>query len=176
MLLLFVWFLYTSISNPNTEEADELPEFNGGMGKCILFILIGLAGVIIGGQLTVKAAKEIALAAGLSETTVGLTVVAVGTSLPELVTSITAARKGQNDIAMGNVIGSNIFNILFILGLSATISPMPIGRDALIDLAVVTGISIFTFVCAYVKKRITRSIGIIMILMYVAYTAFLLLR
>ena len=115
------------------ESAEDSEKADLPMWKCLLFIIIGFVGVVVGGQLTVKGAKELALMAGMSERVVGLTVVAIGTSLPELVTSIVAARKQQNDIAVGNVIGSNIFNLLFILGISATIGKIGTDFNVVID-------------------------------------------
>ena len=129
-----------------------------------------------GGQLTVKGARELALMAGMSERVVGLTVVAIGTSLPELVTSIVAARKQQNDIAVGNVIGSNIFNLLFILGISATIGKIGTDFNVVIDGCVLIGICLFTYIFALANKKINRPCGVVMIFMYVAYTVYLLVR
>ena len=111
---------------------------------------------MVGGQLTVKGAKELALMAGMSERVVGLTVVAIGTSLPELVTSIVAARKQQNDIAVGNVIGSNIFNLLFILGISATIGTIGTDFNVVIDGCVLIGICLFTYIFAHTVYLLVR--------------------
>ena len=135
-----------------------------------------MVGFVVGGQLTVKGAKELALMAGMSERVVGLTVVAIGTSLPELVTSIVAARKQQNDIAVGNVIGSNIFNLLFILGISATIGTIGTDFNVVIDGCVLIGICLFTYIFALANKKINRPCGVVMIFMYVAYTVYLLVR
>lgn len=182
MLALFVVFMTASVISGKLEAKSAPDEIatvaDEGMPlwKCIVLILIGLAGVIIGGQLTVKGAKELALMAGLSETVVGLTVVAIGTSLPELVTSIVAARKKQNDIAVGNVIGSNIFNILFILGISSSIGTITTDGHAIADTCMLIGVVGLTYLFALFKKKITRSAGIVMILMYLAYTAYLLVR
>ena len=174
LLALFAVFMVGSVvmgkkesklieSAENSEKAD-LP-----MWKCLLFIIIGFVGVVVGGQLTVKGAKELALMAGL-------TVVAIGTSLPELVTSIVAARKQQNDIAVGNVIGSNIFNLLFILGISATIGTIGTDFNVVIDGCVLIGICLFTYIFALANKKINRPCGVVMIFMYVAYTVYLLVR
>lgn len=163
-------------SENNTEdEAEEAKEFS--LCKCFLYIVLGIAGVVAGGTLTVNGAKMMASAMGMSETVIGLTVVAIGTSLPELVTSMVAAKKKQNDIAVGNVIGSNVFNILFILGISAAISPI-VPKDAyvILDALILTGVMCFTFLMAAAAKKINRTMGISMILIYAAYTAFLLIR
>ena len=138
-------------------------------------IVLGLACIIIGGQLAVNGATGIARMFGLSETLIGLTIVAIGTSLPELVTSLVAARKGQNEIAMGNVIGSNIFNILLILGVSSVITPIPVLSTSIIDCLVLIGISIVFYLPAR-KGRLGRVPGAIMALTYVVYTAYLIMR
>lgn len=138
-------------------------------------IVLGLACIIIGGQLAVNGATGIARMFGLSETLIGLTIVAIGTSLPELVTSLVAARKGQNEIAMGNVIGSNIFNLLLILGVSATITPIPVQATSIIDALVLIGISVVFYLPAR-RGKLGRAPGAIMALTYVAYTAYLIMR
>lgn len=182
LLMLFAVFMIVSVISGRREaksaslEVTDAPDKNMPLWKCLVFILIGLAGVIIGGQLTVKGAKELALMAGLSETVVGLTVVAIGTSLPELVTSIVAARKNKNDIAVGNVIGSNIFNILFILGISSTIGKITTDGHAIADTCVLIGVVALTYLFALINKKINRPAGIVMIIMYLAYTAYLLIR
>ena len=137
------------------EEKEPMPVW-----KMILFIVLGAAGVILGGELVVFGAKGIALSASdamkldhdLAESLVGLTVVAVGTSLPELVTSVVAAKKGQNEMALGNVIGSNIFNVLFVLGISATINPLTTGSQIIVDLIVMTCATMVVFGIALTGK------------------------
>lgn len=182
LLILFAAFMTSSVIAGRKEAAQLAPaakeeqKSDATFLKCIIFILMGLAGVIIGGQLTVYGAKELARVAGLSETVIALTVVAIGTSLPELVTSIVAARKHQNDIAMGNVVGSNIFNILFILGISSTIGTITTDGHAIADTCVLIGIFLVTYLFALINKKITRPAGVVMILMYAAYTAYLLIR
>lgn len=138
-------------------------------------IVIGLAAIILGGQLAVNGATGIARMFGLSETLIGLTIVAIGTSLPELVTSLVAARRGQNDIAMGNVIGSNLFNILLILGVSALISPISVLPTAVIDGAILLVVSLLFYLPAR-KGTLSRPVGAVMALTYVAYTAYLICR
>ena len=153
-------------------EADEvtMPPLMIGVN-----IVLGLACIIIGGQLAVNGATGIARMFGLSETLIGLTIVAIGTSLPELVTSLVAAKKGQNEIAMGNVIGSNIFNILLILGLSSVITPIPVQSTSIIDCLVLIGITIVFYLPAR-KGRLGRAPGAVMALTYVVYTAYLIMR
>lgn len=179
LLVIFTIFMAVSVMSgrkAQTAESAEKPVSEMSNVKCVLLIIIGIIGVIGGGELTVRGAKEIALLAGLSETVIGLTIVAVGTSLPELITSIVAARKKQNDIAVGNAIGSNIFNILFILGLSAAISPIGTDGHAVADMCMLLAVCVITYIFALTDKKITRPQGIFMLLMYVSYTVYLLVR
>lgn len=181
LLLFFVIFMYStvsySLSGQNAEsEQTENPEEKSPLAKSILATILGLAGVIIGGQMVVKSATFIAKAAGMSDTLIGLTVVAFGTSLPELVTSVIAARKGENEIAMGNVIGSNIFNILFILGVSAAIRPLNVDPACIYDIIILIFLSALVWLMARPKFQLGRASGIIMILLYAAYDVFVFLR
>lgn len=181
LLLFFVIFMYStvsySLSGQNAEsEQTENPEEKSPLAKSILATILGLAGVIIGGQMVVKSATFIAKAAGMSDTLIGLTVVAFGTSLPELVTSVIAAKKGENEIAMGNVIGSNIFNILFILGVSAAIRPLNVDPACIYDTIILIFLSALVWLMARPKFQLGRASGIIMILLYAAYDIFVFLR
>ena len=161
------------------EDFETMPPL-----KCVLFILLGLAGVVVGGQLVVTGAQTIAKFLGMSEALIALTVVALGTSLPELVTSVMAAKKGETDLALGNVLGSNIFNLLFILGVSSAIRPMvPDGvteiveyRETLLDLGIFLIASVIFFFPIWKNKRFTRPIGIALVLFYAAYFAFIMMR
>ncbi len=141
----------------------------------IAFIIGGLAAVIIGGQMVVNSSTYIAKELGWSETFIGLTIVAIGTSLPELVTSIVAAKKGESGLALGNVIGSNIFNILFILGFSSVISTIPISGDAIVNGIILLCITSAVYVPCLIKKGMGRIVGAVCVLSYVAYTAYLLI-
>ncbi len=172
----FMIFSFKSAQSGEEETAETIIAKDTPLWRCVATILIGVAGVITGGQMTVKAAVYLAGALGLSETVIGLTVVAIGTSLPELVTSVVAARKHQNDIAVGNVIGSNIFNILFILGISSLISDISTDDYAVIDMTILIGICLLTYLAAIPKKKITAPVGALMIAAYIGYTAFLLVR
>lgn len=182
LLIGFGIFMYLTIKDAFKSRAKNLcvPEAETAigypMGKSILISLVGLAGIIIGGDMTVNGAKEIARAFGLSEALIGLTIVAVGTSLPELVTSIVAAKKGESDIAIGNVVGSNIFNIFLILGVSSTILPMNISKTYLYDVGLLTIVSILIYIPILLKKKIGRVMGTIMTCSYIAYTAYLIMR
>ena len=144
--------------------------------KSLIFIAGGLVAVIFGGNLVVNNASQIAVSLGVSQNFIGLTIVAIGTSLPELVTSIVATRKGDSGLALGNAIGSNIFNILFILGMSATISPLHILSESVIDCAILLVSGILLFVFAYTRKSMNRTEGAICVLSYIGYTAYLFIR
>lgn len=154
------------------EEDDEpvMPPVMIGVN-----IVLGLACIIIGGQMAVNGATGIARMFGLSETLIGLTIVAIGTSLPELVTSLVAARKGQNEIAMGNVIGSNLFNILLILGVSSAITPIPVQATSIVDCIVLIAVSVIFYLPA-MRGKLGRFPGAVMALSYVAYTVYLIMR
>ena len=129
-----------------------------------------------GGDFVVDGASSIASSLGLSQTLIGLTIIAMGTSLPELVTSIVASRKDEVDMALGNVIGSNIFNILFVLGVAAAISPVGFALENIIDIAFLIIISAITLVFAWTSKEINRKEGIIMLVLYAAYVVYICMR
>lgn len=157
------------------EAAEAAAEMTKSPVLIWVNIVLGLACIVLGGQLAVNGATGIARMFGLSETLIGLTIVAIGTSLPELVTSIVAARKGQNEIAMGNVIGSNLFNILLILGVSAVITPIPVQATSITDCLFLIAISVVFYLPAR-KGKLGRLPGAVMAAMYVAYTAYLIMR
>ncbi len=144
--------------------------------KSILFIAIGIAAIIGGGQLVVESAKVIAKNFGMSETLIGVTIVAIGTSLPELVTSIVAAKKGQSEIAIGNVVGSNIFNLTFVLGISSAFNEIAVVPDALADALIMVAANALGFILCLTARKLKRSEGLFMIISYIAYTAYLLIR
>ena len=180
LLLCFAGFMFIVIRDGLRHRDKDEHELNVEKEKPVWLILIlsivGLAGIILGGDMSVEGAKEIARCFGLSEALIGLTVVALGTSLPELVTSIVAAKKGESDIAVGNVVGSNIFNILLILGVSATILPMKVSTTYIYDIGILLAISVVFFIPMAIKKKVSRGMGAIMVLTYVLYTAYLILR
>ena len=144
--------------------------------KCVWFILGGIVAIVVGGEVVVDCAKSLALAVGMSETLVGLTVVAMGTSLPELVTSAVAAKKGEADLAVGNVVGSNISNILLVLGVSATISPVTVTLNNAIDAVVALLVAVIVYVVAITSKKIERKEGILLIFIYCLYMAYIICR
>lgn len=185
LLCFFAIFLgYTfAIAKPE-DVGTSTSESEGGDIKVlpwwqsILYIVGGLAGLVYGGRLFVDGATGLALGLGVSESVVGLTIVAGGTSLPELATSVVAAWKKNPEIAIGNVVGSNIFNIFFILGTSAAITPLPLQGITLMDFYVLigSGVLLWLFGLFFAKRTITRPEGIILILAYVAYTTVLILQ
>lgn len=181
LLILMGIFLYSVItfalrSRKESGASDDDNDKPKSLLKCVLFTVGGLAGIIIGGQLVVDNASKIAQQFGMSETLVGLTIVAVGTSLPELVTSIVAARKGESDIAIGNVVGSNVFNILFVLAASAAITPMNINGQGLCDLLILMGVSVMAYIFCVTKKTVNRVEGGVLVAMYAGYMAFAIMR
>jgi len=139
-------------------------------------IIGGLAGLLIGGQFFVDGAVQIAASLGMSERVIGLTVVAFGTSLPELVTSIVAARRGQNDIAVGNIVGSNIFNIFWILGLTATISPVVLQESSFSDIAMCIIATVILFLALFIgqKNKLERWQGVLFVMIYCGYITYLI--
>lgn len=158
----------------NRETADECKILS--LPKSLIFIIGGLIAVIFGGTLVVDNACLIAKDFGVSENFIGLTIIAIGTSLPELVTSITATRKGDSGLALGNAIGSNLFNILFILGMSATICPLNVLSESIIDCIILLVSAVILYVFAKTKKTMNRWEGIVCVFLYVGYTAYLLIR
>ncbi|MBQ8978902.1 MAG: calcium/sodium antiporter [Oscillospiraceae bacterium] len=179
LLVCLIAYIIFSIMAAKSQITDEEPPADFKAWKCALFILGGAAGIVIGGDLVVDHAQNIALMAGMSETLVGLTICAVGTSLPELVTSLTAAKKGENDMAVGNVVGSNLFNILGILGVSGLISPIDLSAsisDSVIDGFILLGATILVFICCITGRKISRIQGGIMAGTYVIYMAYAIMR
>ena len=173
---LFIWFILSLIkqakqNKENEDNVNELP-----MSKTLFYIVLGLAGIVLGGDITVDSASAIATQFGLSENLIGLTIVAVGTSLPEFVTSVIATRKGETEIAIGNVVGSNIFNILFVLGIAAVLSPMTISVEAGIDIIFMIFITILLFINMKQEKFILKKHGIFYILLYLAYMVYTIIR
>ena len=175
LLVMFVSYIAMLIISARKDPQEEDGTEPKPLWQCILLILVGVACIIAGGQFVVNSAKAIAGGFGVSETLIGLTIVALGTSLPELVTSIVASRKGENGLAVGNVVGSNIFNILFILGVSCTIHPIAVNFASLIDMAVLIAVSLMTLIFAG-SKNIGRVRGAVMVAVYIADVVFAVLR
>lgn len=184
LLVLFILYLFILVFNArksrraeiNSEEIYEKKEKDLKIWQIINYIIFGLSAVVFGGECVSSTAEYMALKLGMSESLVGLTVVAIGTSLPELMTSIVAAKKGENDIAIGNVVGSNIINTSFILGAVGTISPINVSSVILIDLLVLVIATIVFTVCCLIKNNISKKEGILFLIMYFSYFVFIILR
>ena len=175
LLLIFAsyigYLMYVAMKDRqnNTEEVKEI-----SILKALIWTVIGLVLIVWGSDVTVDAATKIAQALGLSERFIGLTIVALGTSLPELFTSVMAARKGNADIAIGNIVGSNIFNILFVVGLSALVIPVPFMPEFRFDTIVAFAAAVMLFFCVLKNKRLERWAGVLMLASYAAYFAVIL--
>lgn len=181
LLSILAVFLYYLVELAFTGE-EAVVDGSSSNGQTDSFLrsagsgLLGLAGIVIGADLVVRSSSVIALQLGMSQTLVGLTIVAVGTSLPELVTSIVAALKGESDIAIGNAIGSNLFNILFILGLSAVISPILVEAKILFDILFLLAATLLAFMFATTKRKATRYEGLFLTALYIGYMIFIIVR
>ena len=169
-LYLAYLFVMAKKGMAEIEESDKHLK----LWQALLATAVGLALVIYGSDLTVDAASAIARMLGLSERFIGLTIVALGTSLPELVTSVTAARKGSVDIAIGNIVGSNVFNILFVVGLSSLVRPVPFAANFRVDLLVALAAVVFLLLSSFRKRKLSRVDGAIMLAGYAAYFVYLI--
>ena len=198
LLLIFITFIYYTILVARKDEASAGPQIKAEpagdanineagneaqttenqynpLWKSILFILLGLVGLIWGGDLFVDSASDIAFSLGMSEGLIGLTIVAIGTSLPELATSVVAACKNKAGMAIGNAIGSNIFNVLLILGASATVTPLHLGNITVVDLLMLVGVSFLVWLFARTSYTLSRWEGGTMIGIYICYMIYLIL-
>ena len=175
-LLIIGYVSYLVYSAKKTKEAQIVEKPKMGLLRSIIYIIGGMAGIIIGADFVVDSASYIAMAFGMSETLVGLTIVAIGTSLPELVTSLTALKKEENQLIIGNVIGSNIFNILFVLGASSIISPITINPNMIVDIALMLGVTILFFIFGKTQDKYDKKEGFILVALFIAYMAFAILR
>ncbi len=179
LLVVFAAFIFWMVQSAlkarnvsiENEEYEILP-----IWKCLLFIVGGMIAIAYGGNLVIDAASKIASNFGMSDNLIGLTIVACGTSLPELVTSIVAARKNEVDMALGNVIGSNIFNILFVLGIAAAISPITFIQENVVDIVVLVAMSLLVWAFAWSKKTLVRWEGVCMLLIYAGYLGYIINR
>lgn len=175
LVAMFAVMLIWQIKGTKAPETTEAAPENRKGWVLAVGMLLGIACIVLGGELAVRGATGLARTFGWSESLIGLTIVAIGTSLPELVTSIVAVRHGENDIALGNVIGSNLFNILGILGISSVISPITVPATSIIDAAVLSVISVVFWFFAR-RGRLARPVGIVMVALYACYTGYLILR
>ena len=171
MILYITVMIYHAIKNKSENEPEKILS----LPRSIIYMIAGLAAVIFGGDLVVDKACIIATNFGVSQNFIGLTIVAIGTSLPELVTSIVATKKGDSGLALGNAIGSNLFNILFILGFSAILSPLHVLNESIIDCGILLISSILLFIFAKTKQHMSKLEGIVCIGLYLAYMGYLLI-
>ena len=175
LLLLLVLYLYVLIKDSikSVKKNDVKSKFSF---KDVVFAVIGLIGIIFGGQLVVNSAIEVAKVLGVSQSVIALTIVAIGTSLPELVTSVVASKKGEDDIAVGNVVGSNIFNIFFILGLSSVINPIIYDMNSFIDIIIMLFSSVLVYVLIARGLKLEKKKGIFLLFVYALYMLYILRR
>ncbi|MBK5215518.1 MAG: calcium/sodium antiporter [Candidatus Pacebacteria bacterium] len=181
LLFFFIIFIYYTfgISKDVSGEmpSDEQPKIFT-IWKSVFFILLGLAGLVIGGKWVVDGAVLVATKFGMSQSLIGLTIVAIGTSLPELVTSVVAAMKKNVDMAVGNVVGSNIFNVFFVLGTSATIKSLPFNTSSIVDVGMASLASLLLFFFMFIGKKHTleRWQGFLFVLIYIVYIIYIVMR
>lgn len=173
-MVVYLIFVVTNAIKNRVQETEEEKILSPLLS--IVYIIGGLVAIVVGGDLVVNNASAIALEFGLSETLIGLTIVAMGTSLPELVTSVVATRKGETGLALGNAVGSCIFNILFILGISASVSPIKGTSEGFIDTAILLVITVLTYLFARSDKRTVRMEGIICVVIYFIYMVYAIIR
>ncbi len=172
-IVIYMIVLVVNALRNRTEESEEKPL---PIPLSLFYVVIGAGAIILGGQLVVNNATVIALHFGMSETLVGLTIVAIGTSLPELVTSVMAAKKGDSGIALGNAIGSCIFNTFFIVGISSSLTPIKVDMNLVADIIILIGINALVFIFCWTKKQVSRLEGVILVGLYIAYTAYIIMR
>lgn len=176
LVLIIVYITYLILKSKKESSNMPVGTVHLTTGRIVVYIVAGIAGIILGGNLVVESAKDIALSIGMSETLVGLTIVSIGTSLPELITSVTAAYNKKTDIAIGNAIGSNIFNVLFILGLTDTISPITTTGIMFTDTIIMIVITIITYILAYDKYDFNKKDGMILVGLFIVYMIYIILR
>ncbi len=172
--VFLIWMVMEAKKARNSIQEEEIAALNGW--QCVVYIVVGIGAIVAGGDFVVDSATAIAEDFGLSPTLIGLTIVAFGTSLPELVTSLVAAKKGETDMALGNVIGSNIFNIFLVLGIAGAVSPMEVLMENLIDDIILIGMSSAVWIFAWRRKQISRLHGGIMLAMYAGYMGYICIR
>ena len=184
LLIAFIGYIVLMLfSGKSSEENEEIPLYS--VKKASLLLIIGIAGVSIGGWMVTTGAEQIAtdilvsffnMSLTKATTLVGLSIVAIGTSLPEMVTSVVAAKKGENEIAFGNLVGSNIFNVLFILGLSGIVTPLGVNGDVLIDIWIMFGITVIAILVAITAQKVTKKEGLALVITYALYLIYIILR
>lgn len=174
LFLCYLGYLFWMARKGNEEEQEEQKDLP--VWKLLLLLVVGGAAIVFGSDLTVDNATIIAQTFGMDERLIGLTIVAFGTSLPEMVTSITAAKKGDADIAIGNIVGSNIFNILFVVGTTALITPVAFERGFLIDSAIALGAGVLLWLSVMKDRKLKRPVGVLMLAVYAVYFGYLLMH
>ena len=183
LMISFIGYVYLMIKTGKDSSTEELPVLD--MKKAIFILIVGIAGVSVGGWMVTTGAEQIAskilvtffgMTVSKATTLVGLSIVAIGTSLPEMVTSIVAAKKGENEIAFGNLVGSNIFNVLFILGLSGLVTPLGINGDVIIDTYIMLGVTLLAIIMAVTKQLVTKKEGALLVFVYASYLVYIILR
>lgn len=175
-LSIFMYYIIELGLKSRKDTAGEPVPENIKWGKNIVITILGLAAIIFGGDLVVDNGTEIAYSLGMSETLVGLTIIAIGTSLPELVTSISAALKKESEIALGNIVGSNIFNILFVLGASATISPLAVNDKMFMDVILMIVLTFVILVFSRTSFKIGKREGSVLVIAYIIYMVYIIVR
>lgn len=173
LMIVYLLYLLWASKQDRDEALETEPEKKRAIWKMILMVFVGVGMIVLGSDISVDAATAIATGFGMSERLVGLTIVALGTSLPELVTSCTAAVKGKSDIAVGNIVGSNIFNILFVVGTTALITPVPYSANFMVDSIVAVAAVVLLLLCAAPKKKLGRAGGVVMLAGYLGYFVYL---
>lgn len=179
LLALFIAYVASTVKDAlkARKEIQEMGDFQIlSAPLTILYIVGGIAAIVYGGDLVVDCASKIAASFGLSENFIGLTIVALGTSLPELVTSVVAAKKGESDLALGNVVGSNLFNILLILGSSSALHPIAVTAETVYDTLILLGSSIVVYIFAFHKKEISRKEATVILPIYIVFFIYILMR
>ena len=173
LFLVYLGYLFVMAKRGGSDLDDIFSR--RPLWKSALWTVVGLALIVLGSDVAVEAASSIARSLGLSERLIGLTIVALGTSLPELFASVAAARRGNADIAIGNIVGSNVFNLLFVIGTSALITPVPFAAAFRIDAIIAIAAAVLLFLCCLRRARVSRKSGILMLAAYVAYFFLVLL-
>lgn len=175
---IFMYYIYEAARNSKDKDLGEqmVPEGTGTWTMNTIMTVGGLGAIIFGGHFVVDSSVTIALLFGMSETLVGLTIVAVGTSLPEIITSITAAMKNHSDIALGNIVGSSIFNILFVLGIASSIAPLPVNDKLFFDVTAMVMFTIVLFIFALTQCKVSKREGLVLTLAYILYLVYIVLR
>lgn len=176
LLAAFIIYIGVMIRSALKNRIEEQPQNLLPLSKSIIYIIIGLAAVVFGGGLVVDSAGKIAASLGMSDTLIGLTIVAIGTSLPEFVTSVAASKKGDSGIALGNAVGSCLFNIMFILGIASVLTPINAVTELVIDGGILILVTILMLIFALTGRKTNRVEGIICVAAYLAYTAYIIIR